>query len=402
MTARASASGRKAVKLGQHEERRKALRGLIANPLAREEERPEVFSLVLRHQVWLREWFARNTGWDLVVNQAGRFARLYKLPAGANAQRVLYAANRRVFDRRRYTLACLAMAVLEEAAGQTTLRMLAEQVESLSRSDPEVPDYDPTRLRERRAFVDALSWLERTGVLSVRDGETERYSRTPGADALYDVDERLLGQMIAVPVPPSLAAGPEELARETYADSPEGRRRRARHAVVRRLIDDPVVYYRDLPGEERDWLDHSRGFVYQLLEDDLGLQPERRREGLAAVDPAGDLSDERFPDGSSTVKHAALLLCEILSDRARQVVREEYEVPLEDVVGIVGELMAEVGSRGRWSSAYTSDEQGVERLAHEAVDLLCGFGLARRKNGSVQPLAAMARFRPAESDERGS
>ncbi|MBN2498963.1 MAG: TIGR02678 family protein [Deltaproteobacteria bacterium] len=391
------AAGHSLIHAGQREERRKAIRGLIAHPIMREEDRQDLFVLVLRHQVWLREWFEKNTGWDMTVNLAGRFARLYKLPASPDPHRALTAANRRPFDRRRYSLACLVMAVLEEAAGQTTLRVLAEQVEALSAGDSGLPVYDPTRLAERRALVDALVWLERMGVLAIRDGETERYSRSAGADALYDVDERLLGQMIAAPVPPSLAEGPGRMAPESYADSPEGRRKRARHAVLRRLIDDPVLYFRDLPDEERDWLDHSRGFVYALLEEDLGLQPESRREGLAAVDPAAELSDERFPDGSSTVKHAALLLCEILSDRARRAAGGANAVPVGEVIEVIQELMSNVGQQGRWSSVFTADEHGAEKLARSALDLLCGFGLARMREDSVQALPAMARFRPSAS-----
>ena len=124
--------------------------------------------------------------------------------------------------------------------------------------------------------------------------------------------------MVAAPSSPSLVDDPADLPVEVYPDSEEGRRLRARHRVMRRLLDDPVVHYDDLDDREADWLTHALGFVHELLERDVGLVVERRAEGLLAVDPARELTDETFPDGGSTVKHAALLLAELFTDRARE------------------------------------------------------------------------------------
>src|SRR6266568_4442468 len=72
---------------------------------------------------------------------------------------------------------------------------------------------------------------------------------------------------------------------------------------------------KDLDERAREWLQGGSGFVYERLLRDVGLATERRAEGLAAIDPEGRLTDTGFPEGSSTVKHAALLLCEWLADR---------------------------------------------------------------------------------------
>jgi uncharacterized protein (TIGR02678 family) len=61
----------------QGEERERALRALLMRPLMSASQ-PEL-DLVRRHAEYLREWFARETGWNLQVE--GQCARLYKRPA---------------------------------------------------------------------------------------------------------------------------------------------------------------------------------------------------------------------------------------------------------------------------------------------------------------------------------
>jgi hypothetical protein len=78
---------------------------------------------------------------------------------------------------------------------------------------------------------------------------------------LYDVDERMLGHLVAAPVPPALAAEPADAVREPCPDTDDGARLRARHQVFRKLLDDPVVYYDELSPREYEWLDHSRAFA---------------------------------------------------------------------------------------------------------------------------------------------
>ena len=375
-----------------HAERRDAIRWLLRRPLLRAADHPEAYALVLRNRVWLATWFAEKPGWKLVVDTAGRFARLHKVPGREDATRPAEVATR-TFDRRRYSLLCLALAALDGSRGQVTLAGLARDVGELA-ADPEggIRPFDATVAAERRALVEALRLLADLGVLRVRDGDAEGYAQSRDGDVLYDVDDRLLGQFLSAPNPPAWAGAPERLLDEHLPDTAEGETIRARQVVLRRLLEDPVLYYDELSEAERGWLEPARGFLYRVLGDDVGLPVERRREGLAAIDPTGTVSDRLFPDGGSTAKHAALLLAAAFVDR-RRTGTEAIEP--DDVVEIVAALQTDYGATCNWSKAYPPTADGASRLAEDALAILEGFRLvARGSDGRWAIRPAIARFAP--------
>lgn len=389
-------------------ERRAAVRRLLGRPLLGQREDPQTFAAIVRHRRALTDWFADHTGWQLVVDVSGGFARLHKTDATDDVTRPATAGRSgRPFDRRRYALACLTMAALDERPGQTTLKHLADAVTARSAEVAGIEPFDAARMADRRAFVDALKLLVALGVLGERDGDVDRYATSGSGDALYDVDDRRLGQLVSAPSSPSLVDGPADLPVEAYPDTDEGRRLRARHRVLRRLLDEPVVYYDELDEAEREWLTHSLGFVRELCERDVDLVVERRAEGIAAVDPARELTDETFPDGGSTVKHAALLLAEQLTARARAAVAEGAAPPVvtdDELAGIAAALLATYGERCGWSAVYRdggstgrdgTPSAGAVQLARDAVTLLARFRLVARRPGGWQPRPAIARFAAA-------
>jgi uncharacterized protein (TIGR02678 family) len=380
-------------------ERRRALRALLARPLLLAERDPETFAAVVRHRAELVRWFAENAGWTLVVDAGARHARLMKRPARPDPTRPAHAPGKRPFDRRRYVLLALALASLDDEPVQVTLARLAEKVRELSLDEDGLAPFDPEQAPERHAFVDVVRLLADLGVLALRDGDAERYARSREGDALYDVRERLLGRLLAAPRPPALAGSPAHMAEEERAGTEEGERIAGRHAVFRRLLDDPVLYKDELDERGRDWLAGGSGFLYERLARDAGLAVERRGEGLAAIDPEGTLTDTVFPEGGSTVKHAALLLCEWLADRARaqraggsgSAPDTLAAVPWPDVVARIRALQAE--HAGRWSKEFEATDAGAEELAREAARLLVGFGLAALDTAA--PGAALLVARPA-------
>jgi uncharacterized protein (TIGR02678 family) len=387
-------------------EKRRALRALLSRPLLVGQHEPEAFAAAVRHRAELARWFADLPGWTLAVEPAAGYARLFKRPARRDPTRPARAPGKPPFDRRRYVLLCLTLAALDRAGAQTTLARLAESVRELSLEEPSLEPFDADSSAERHAFVDVLRLLGELGLLSLRDGDADAYARgRERADALYDVRERLLGALLSAPLPPALAGSPERMVEEERAATEDGERLRARQTVFRLLLDDPVLYLEDLDPRAREWLGHGSGFVYEKLEDDLGLVVERRAEGLAGIDPEGTLSDSAFPEGSSTVKHAALLLCEWLADRARAA-RPAVSVPLApslsngehaaaaavpwpQVIARIAALRADCGQG--WSKEYGGDD-GDARLAADAIAVLEAFGLARRDASGVAARPAAARF----------
>ncbi|ACY15392.1 TIGR02678 family protein [Haliangium ochraceum] len=380
-------------------ERTAALRYLLRHPLVCASDAADMFATIVRHRNWLTRWFLDQPSWKLVVEPKDGFARLHKVPARVDGTRPArsVSAGKLPFDRRRYVLLCLTLAALEEAGSQITLARLADIVAGLSADEPDIEDFDTDRYGDRCAFVDALRWLVAHRVLRMRDGDESGYARSGAGDALYDVDDRLLGQLLAAPRPPSMTERPDDLLAEQYPETDDGIRQRARHLVFRLLLDEPVVYYDELPPDALSWLTHSRGMVYARLQEDVGMRVERRREGLAAVDPEGDVSDVLFPDGGSTVKHAALLLAEWLT----RALRAGAEVVSDDAINAqVVALTAEHGKRGRWSKQFLdAGDDGALRLAAEAMALLAGFRLVARVTDGWRPLPAIARFAAGSSGD---
>ncbi|MBL8915428.1 MAG: TIGR02678 family protein, partial [Archangium sp.] len=238
--------------------------------------------------------------------------------------------------------------------------------------------------------VDCLRLLIELGVLSVREGDAERYAQARDSDALFDVNERILAHLVSAPVPPAFALEPERLLEEPLPETDEGQRQRHRAIVVRRLLDDPVLYYDELDPTAFEWLDHSRGWLYRLLED-AGFTVEKRLEGLAAVDPTSITTDTSFPDGGSTTKHAAILLAEQLV-RLRK--KGTNAVTDTEVTGIIKKLHDDFGARCGWSKQFPANDDGCARLAVEALKLLEAFGLVVQHGDAWQPRPAIARFRP--------
>ena len=387
-------------------QRRQAIRRLLVRPLLGQREDPETFAAIIRHRRALVEWFAEHTGWHLAVDTSGGFARLHKTGDTRDATRPAVAGRQaRPFDRRRYTLLCLVLAALDATRGQTSLKDLAAAVVAHSRDLDGVPAFDATRMADRRAFVDALKLLDELAVISERDGDVDRYAVSGTGDALYDVDDRRIAQLVSAPASPSLVSSPDDLPVEVYPDTDDGLRLRARHRVMRRLLDEPVVYYDELDERELDWLTHSLRFAHDRCEDDVGLVVERRAEGLLTVDPEREVTDETFPDGSSTVKHAALLLAEQLCTRARGAVTAGQSVPVlgeAEVAALMTALIDGYARRCGWSRAYLESPHGPEDLAADALALLHRFGLVARSGDGWVARPAIARFAAAAPGTAGA
>jgi uncharacterized protein (TIGR02678 family) len=370
------------------EEQQRAVRLLLAHPFAAD-SRPdsEAFAFVRRHARELQRWFAEQLGYRLVVD--AEFARLHKRPAPGARLRTLRTRSQAPFDPRRYALLCLVLAALERLEVQTVLSELAEQVALLAASEEGVRRLNLESHAERQAFVDAVRWLVEIGVLTLADGEDTAFLEGRG-DALYDIHSRRLSQLLTAAVPSAPPADPEELAADVYPDTEEGANRRSRHRLMRRLVEEPVLYVRDLDEGERTYLTLQRHYLAGQVTSRTGLAVEVRREGLAAIDPEGRLTDLAFP-ASGTVSHAALLLAEHLADRGRTAAGSPALVPEEELRATLGVLLERYGHL--WSRAYCDDSG---RLLTEALERLEHLGLIARRAGGVEPLPAVARYKAEE------
>jgi uncharacterized protein (TIGR02678 family) len=391
--------------IAEREDLARGIRLLLANPLINERASPEGFDLVRRRREPIRQWFEYYCGWSLIVEPRLGYARLVKVRAAADPSRPARRprAGRPAFDRRRYVLLCLVAAELLSVP-VTTIGLLADRVGHASGTDPVVATFDSASRAERMAFVDVLRLLESYGVIAVVDGSTESFVESATAKVLYQIDPTLLLRLIAAPVGPSqLAVPPDEVplrfdelldlvtrerrygrttddGGDTAPASAVQRNLWLRHAIFRRLADDPVLYLADLTDEERAYLASPTG--RQLLRraaDQGGFVLEDRAEGVLFIDTEGLATDTRFPDDASTAKVAALLLLDRMGGAA---------VTIEQLRISASALLARFP---RWAKGYREDD-GPAQLARDALAVLTGFGLVRVAGGLVQPLPAAMRY----------
>jgi uncharacterized protein (TIGR02678 family) len=385
------------------EQRRRAVRLLLRQPLLTSRGAgKQKFSEVRKHAGWLAEWFGREAGWQVRIDHS--VARLRKIPAShADGSRPAQP-GKQPFSRRRYVLACLALATLERAESQVTLGWLVDRIVRLAREDDLAAAGITFTLQtrdERSDLVAVAKLLLEVGVLARVAGDEQAFVNDTG-DALYDVDRDVLSVLLISRRGPSTvnaATTPERLAALTQEASPateDGRNRAIRHSLTRRLLDDPVVYYDDLSEAERSYLDRQRGLLLRRLADATGLVAEARGEGIALLDPTSEATDLGMPE-EGTDGHATLLLAEFLAQRLRA--GQAGPVPVHLLVKHMAGLAA--AHRGHWRKGVT--EPGADRaLTAQAVRRLAALGLVLQTPDDVTPLPALARFGYVEPQLSGA
>jgi len=385
------------------DERQRAVRALLRHPLLTPRgPDAQSFVLVRRHASWLADWFGRETGWSLRADPG--VVRLRKVPGSSHdGTRGVLAKGKVHFSRRRYVLACLALAVLERAESQVTLARLVERLLGLA-ADPALEAagiaFALDSREERSDLVAVARLLLEIGVLHKVAGDEHAFVNQSG-DALYDLDRRVLAAILVARRGPSLVyAGTFEarvaaIVAEAEPASEDARNRALRHALARRLLDDPVLYYADLSEAERGYLALQRGPLLHRLTDATGFVAEVRAEGIALIDPSGEATDLGMPE-EGTDGHAALLLADYLAARL------DRETPVVELESHVRELAAH--HRGHWRK--TAREPGAEReLTRDALARLEALGLIRRGGTGIVALPALARFayqEPVLAESRGS
>lgn len=344
----------------------------------------EALPLVRRFEEPLRNELQRLCHWRLDV--AASSARLLRKPASLSEHRPARTPTGRRFTPQAYASLCLVLAALEGLGEQTTISRLADEALRLCAGDEALP-FDLTVHMHRRAFVDAVGWLQHRGVLTLLDGDGEAFLSGTG-DALYDVDTDVASRLLVSP--PSVLSGiaePAQFLEDTYPPTPEGIQMRARNRVHRRLLTDPGLYYEELPPDEAEFARGRRTRIREELERLTGGELECRSEGQALI---GLPSAEGFPAGGA-VPQAALVYGSELAvlDGQLEAGSAGRVVATSDTDGAWARVLARY--QGRFTAEYRSDP---DRLRTEAVDLLARLDLAHaRPDGAMLVRPAMARYR---------
>jgi uncharacterized protein (TIGR02678 family) len=216
---------------------------------------------------------------------------------------------------------------------------------------------------------------------------------------LYNVNRPALAAMLNVRRGPSTIDEPTldrrlaALVEEPVPDTDEGRHRRLRSQLTRKLLDDPIVYFDALTDGERTYLSSQRAFLVAQIEQATGLIAEVRREGMAMVDEDGELTDAGLPE-EGTEGHLTLLLAEHLAERARR----DGPAAVGDATlrRHVAALVAQHRTHWRKDAGVPGAETA---LTEQAIDRLEALRLVRPTGeDGVVPLPALGRYALAPPD----
>jgi uncharacterized protein (TIGR02678 family) len=349
----------------------------------------DLLPLVYRHRSALADLFTQTLGYRLVVQR--QFARLYKAIPGTDLPRTeagLTPAG--------YAYLALTTAALTGAGRQVLLsRLVADVRAAATEAGIETGD-DVT---DRRALTSALRQLLGLGVITETEGTVAGLFGEVPSEALITIDTDLLGQLLVGPL--AEAGSVDELLVLAARPGPRG----VEHSVRRRLVEDPVTLYADLPTDQADWLRRRARRESALLERCFGLVTETRAEGIAVTDPEDYLTDLVFPGASTVARIALLALPELLADPqpSLELESEVDEQPRSDgrvpvTVGQVRLACQRLVSDypAAWSKQATED---VTDLADEVLALLAAAGLAVADGDGWLISPAAHRWLP-EPDER--
>lgn len=393
------------------EDFQQAARLLLAHPLITGSwPRPGALAAVRRWELPLKAEFGRVLGYRLDIGRS--CARLYRRAATTSVHRGAVTRTGRPIGRLSCSFLCLALAALEALGEQTTASRLSEEVLRLRAGDDALP-IDLTRYDQRKAFVDAVKWLEDRGVLRLCDGTVDRWmADDETGDALYDVDRDAASRLLVAS--PSVLRDVGEAADflvDVYAPTDDAQRNRLRHRIGRHLVGEPVVAYEDLDADELAYVRHRRTRLIADVEQLTGCGIEARAEGLCLVDASVDpISAQEFPAGGTEVQAALLwgaALVEVAGRRSSvsdpvpstgepqpdsiaPVPSSAVLVDPDTAAELWDQVVADYGSR------FKADfRDAPDRLHREVRSLLDRLGLASvRDDGTVEVSASLARYRP--------
>jgi uncharacterized protein (TIGR02678 family) len=260
------------------------------------------------------------------------------------------------------------------------------------------------------------------GVIRRVEGDETKFAESSATDCLYDIDKGLLTDTLYTPVTLGdknhAASTLDERLWKFFPDQSEDvlRPRDLEHRLMRRLLDNPVTYFDDLTEREFQYWQSQRSRLLQVIEEAVGLVAEVRVEGVALLDPMGELTDAKMPD-TGTVGHATLLIAEFLADHGKSARPSDTTgdrsasgsdaaltfsqtpittVPVETLTAHLAKLARQ--HQSHWRKNVTDPAQ-TELVLNEVLDRLEMLRLVRRKDSSIQPLPAIHRFTVDGMDE---
>lgn len=385
-------NARLAVHLSTHQlpEFQRAARVLLGRPLITNATMDD-FRLIRRWESILRTEFGQKFGYRLDVSRTA--ARLLRRPTSLTVHRAARLTTGRTLTRWAYIYFALILAALEQPGTQVLASELLDRIVQSGRGDDRLR-LDATEFAQRRAFRDAVRYLEQLGVLKVRDGDID--TLTNDGQVLFDIDRDAAAMCLVAS--PSILREVKTVA--DFIDEPvplgmEARARSARQRLNRRLIDQPVVMLDDLDNDEVELAWKNRRREADNIARVTGCDIEIRREGMALIDHHIEpISSRRFP-GADAIAHAALLwldeLIAAIEQEAPALARERWVSLSNGVADRCWNVTYD-----RYASRFNQKaRQQPEQFREMCASMLTEFGFMRRSGVGVEISAFASRFRAA-------
>lgn len=412
-------SGRGRNDARMQEERQLLTLALMNRPWITKQSDGEMYALARDHYETLRDWFHEQTGWSLMMTR--HFVKLEKIPGQFQS----WMAFRGFRDARDYGLFTYGLWYLE-GLGEKEQFLLSEMVETIREHLLGMDvSMEWTLYEHRLSMSRALRKLRELGVLVAVEGDETEWARAGGeTNVLYEASplaryvlRRFARDLMSYQTmddlirpddlqtaqtaqtqyqqpqaghtqprqpqqsqvghthyqQPQVGQGGEADPSGQQSDAISGSVVARRHQVIRRLLEEPVVYDWQWTEDERRYVQTQRGSLMDRIGQATGLEGRRFREGLVFV--WTDLSSEMemFPTQAAISDLVMLLAGELRralnQDRTRydrddqqnlMLTRSEFEALLIRLRTRYGEY---------WSKEHrekTSRQLGDDLLAHLA------------------------------------
>ncbi len=377
------------------QDRQMAVQALLNRPFVSRQRDPETYQMVRDHFRALRDWFHEQTGFALIVTR--QFAKLEKTPGRFQPWMAIEGFR----DGRDYGYFTYGLWFLEGLnEGQQFL--LSEMVETIREQLVAAGLFvDWTLYDHRISMARALKKLRELDVLLAVEGDETDWARVGNADVLYQASP--LSRYVLQRLPDDIAgfASIDEAASDAeHADvqkeaakgedpsaplidplRPQGSDAFAtlyrRHRVMRRILQEPVIYDWQWTDDERRYVQTQRASIVERIENLTGLQGRRFREGLLFVWPDLTAEMDLFPT-LGTLSDIVMLLASAIRQRLATN-RLHYDVDehgcprltrtdLESLIIEVRELYGEF-----WSKEYR--DLPTSRVAEGAIGHICEWNL---------------------------
>jgi len=288
------------------ERRRQCAHALLNRPWVSKDADPELFGWIKDQYAELRDWFAEYAGFSLLLTRT--MAKLDKAPLRAKT----WMGFPEFREARDYSLFTYGLWYLQSKTemDQFLLTDMVTQIREQMMGAGIAIAWD--NYYHRLSMVRALKKLKQLGILLSVDGDEGDWAHDESRNVLYECSPHTRYVLRQFPDELRMTKDLESLSElVVYPDTEEGRMRRLRHRVYRRLLLEPVVLDRHWEPEELRYVQTQRRSLLDQLQRMFGYEGTRYKEGLLFFHPELSAEGELFPTPAAISDLVLLLAGEL-------------------------------------------------------------------------------------------